>query len=115
MRWMSGRRRFTRYVQFVPSDGCARIVSDCVVEQWDGMLAVVVTSHPAEQGQEFVMQFTLPSGATRLYPVRVLSCALDPRHGPMRFRLHVEATSGATPSTDASNVPVRAPRGSDSR
>jgi hypothetical protein len=89
---MIGRRRFTRYVLPVPADGHARTVSDCVVEQWDGESAVVVTSQAACCGDQLVMQFNSSSGASRLYQVHVVSCETDPRHGPVRFRLHVEVT-----------------------
>ena len=106
---MNGRRRFTRYVPFVPPSGRARIVSDCVVERWDRKSAVVVTDQPAERDHEFVMQFTSPTGATTLYPVRVVSCTPDPRQGPMRFRLHVQLTPQMTAPTDG----APAPRGSD--
>jgi hypothetical protein len=85
-----------------------------VVEKWDRETGVVVTNQPAERDHELVVQFTSPNGATTLYPVRVMSCAPDPRHGPMRFRLHVQLTAttpvdhGPTPSTST-------PRGTDSR
>ena len=96
---MTGRRRFTRYVLLAPADGQARTVSDCVVESWDGESAVVVTSQPARRDEEFVLQFNSPTGASRLYPVRVVSCEIDARHGPMRFRLHVHVPSDLLSST----------------
>jgi hypothetical protein len=88
---MIGRRRFTRYVLLAPADGQARTVSDCVVESWDGESAVLVTSQPARRDDELVLQLNSPTGATRLYPVRVVSFDIDAGHGPMRFRLHVRA------------------------
>ena len=68
-------------------------MSDCVVESWNGESAVVVTSQSARPDEEFMMQFNSPTGAMTLYAVRVVSCEMDPRHGPMRFRLHVEVPS----------------------
>lgn len=35
------------------------------------------------------MQFDSPSGEPALYAMHVLSCEIDPRYGPVRFRLHV--------------------------
>jgi hypothetical protein len=112
--WMSGRRRFARYVPYVPPIGCARLVSDCIVEEWNRDSAVVVTNQPAEHDQEFVVQFTSPTGAMTLYPVRVTSCAPDPRHGPMRFRLHVRLQSDMTvPAQGAARLSLLTPRGFD--
>jgi len=111
---MSGRRRFKRYQTLVPPNGCARIVSDCVVETWDRESAVVVTSEPAERNHELVIQFTSPNGATTSYLVRVMSCALDPRHGPMRFRLHVQLDFNTTrPIHTPPHVSARTSRGSN--
>jgi hypothetical protein len=110
---MVGRRRFTRYLLVPPADGQARTVSDCVVESWDRESAVVVTSQPAERDDAFMLQFTSPAGATTVYPVRVVSCAVDPRHGPMRFRLHVDVTTETTrPTRGIPDVHARTPRGS---
>jgi hypothetical protein len=99
---MIGRRRFTRYVLLAPAAGRARTVSDCVVERWDGTSAVVVTGHPARCDDELVLQFDSPDGVTRSHPVRVVSCDMDPRHGPMQFRLHVQvaATKRPEPTRD---------------
>jgi hypothetical protein len=88
---MIGRRRFTRYVLASPIEGQARTVSDCVVESWDGESAIVVTNQAARCDDRLVLQFNSTSEGTRLFPVRVLSCDIDPRHGPIRFRLHVQA------------------------
>ena len=52
---------------------------------------VVVTSQPARCDEGLVLQLNSQAGATRLYPVRVVSCEMDSRHGPMRFSLHVES------------------------
>ena len=101
---MSGRRRFTRYVLRAPADGQARTVSDCIVESWDGESAVVVTSQPARRDEEFVLQLNSPTGASRLYPVRVVSFEIDGRHGPMRFRLHVRVPSDLPSSTQPGPV-----------
>jgi hypothetical protein len=97
---MSGRRRFTRYVLLVPADGRARTVSDCVVESWDNESAVVVTNQPARCNDTLALQFHSPSGATALYPVRVTSCDMDPRHGPMRFRLRVQMVAETSPGAE---------------
>jgi hypothetical protein len=110
---MNRRRRFTRYVPDVPLTGCARLVSDCIVEEWLRDSAVVVTNQPARCDEEFLLQLTSPSGAMTLRPVRVLSSAPDSRHGPLRFRLHVQLISDvAAPAQDA---PTLSPltRGSD--
>lgn len=96
MRLMNGRRRFTRYVLCVPPTGCARLVSDCIVQEWDRDSAVVVTNQPAERDQEFLVQLMSPTGAMTLYPVRVMSCAPDPLSGSLRFRLHVHMMSYMT-------------------
>jgi hypothetical protein len=109
---MIGRRRFTRYVLLAPAQGQARTVSDCVVESWDDESAIVVTGQSARSGDQLVLEFSSPGGATLLYPVRVVSCALDPRQGPMQFRLHVEVTSDPKQQTDGSlDVLSRKPRG----
>ena len=50
------------------------------------------------------MQFNSPTGATTLYPVRVVSCSMDPRHGPMRFRLHVQAAWHGTADRSQSRL-----------
>lgn len=107
---MIGRRRFTRYVLLLPADGQARTVSDCVVESWDGESAVVVTGQPARCDDRLVLQFNSSGGATRSYPVRVVSCEMDARHGPMRFSLHVEVTVGAKPSPAPLNPVPRTQR-----
>src|SRR5262245_39687447 len=109
---MIGRRRFTRYALVAPARGRARTVSDCVVESWDRESAVVVTNQPAERGDEFVIQVSAPTGTTTLYPVRVVSCAPDARHGPLRFRLEVHVTS-ATETPAPPDVPARTQKGSD--
>jgi hypothetical protein len=90
---MIGRRRFTRYVLPAPADGHARTVSDCVVESWNGESGIVVTGQPAQRDDALMLQFNSSGGATRLYPVRVVSCEMDPRHGPLRFKLHVQAAA----------------------
>jgi hypothetical protein len=94
---MIGRRRFTRYVLLAPAPGRARTVSDCVVEHWDGKSAVVVTGHAARCDDELMLQFDSQDGVTRSHPVRVISCDIDPRHGPMQFRLHVEVAATNRP------------------
>jgi hypothetical protein len=101
---MIGRRRFTRYVLLAPADGQARTVSDCVVESWDGESAVVVTSQPARCDDRLMLQFNSPGGATRLYLVRVVSCEMDARHGPMRFSLHVQVTTDTKPPAARLNL-----------
>jgi len=111
---MSGRRRFARYVPYVPPIGCARLVSDCTVEEWNSDSAVVVTNQPAQRDQEFMVQLTTPTGAMTLYPARVTSCTPDPHHGSMRFRLHVQLHSHMTaPAQGAPRLSLLTPRGSD--
>jgi hypothetical protein len=101
---MIGRRRFTRYALLAPAEGQARTISDCVVESWDGESAVVVTGQPAQCDDRLVLQFNSAGGATRLYPVRVASCDVDARHGPMRFRLHVQVTADTKPPAARLNL-----------
>ena len=111
---MNGRRRFARYVLDVPPDGCARLVSDCTIEEWHRDSAVVVTNLPAKSDEEFVLQLRASTGATMLYPVRVLTCTPDSRHGPLRFRLHVQLMSHTSATAqDGPDVPLSTPRGSD--
>jgi hypothetical protein len=107
---MIGRRRFTRYVLLAPADGRARTVSDCVVEGWDGESAVVVTSQPARCDDRLMLQFNSSGGATRSYPVRVVSCEMDGRHGPMRFKLHVQVTVDTKPPAARLNLLSRTQR-----
>ena len=67
------------------------------VERWEGTSAVVVTGHAARRDDELVLQFDSPDGAKRSHPVRVVSCEMDPRHGPMQFRLRVEIAATDQP------------------
>jgi hypothetical protein len=89
---MIGRRRFNRYVLPAPAQGHARTLSDCVVESWDGESAIVVTAQPALPADVLMLQFTAPGGAIKVYPLRVVSCVMEPQHGPLRFRLKLRGT-----------------------
>jgi hypothetical protein len=90
---MDGRRRFARYLLLSTAKGRARTVSDCVVESWDGESAVVATAQPARPDDNVTLQFNTPAGAARSRQARVLSCEMDTRHGPLRFRLHLQVTA----------------------
>jgi hypothetical protein len=98
----------------MPPDGCARIVSDCIVEKWERASGVVVTNQPADRDDELVLQVTSPTGSTTLCPVRVASCVPDSRHGPMRFRLQVQLiTTASTPIWGGLKSSPRIPQGTD--
>ena len=108
---MNGRRRFARYILFAPLQGLARTFSDCVVESWDEDSGVVVTGHLARNDERLVLQVSSPGGAAGVYPVRVVSCELDARHGPLRYRLHVRVTAGPDQPRGTLHSHPRAPRG----
>jgi hypothetical protein len=109
---MIGRRHFTRYVLLAPpTTGRARTVSDCIVESRDSESAVVATGHPARPDDKVVLQFNSPSGAVRLYQARVVSCELDARHGPLRFRLHLRLTADTDQPGASLDFPARSQQG----
>lgn len=92
---MSDRRRAPRFVFFAPADARARTVHDAVVERWEGDRVVVLTTHAAVTGDEFVLRFSTASGeaATRL--ARVMSTTSDATESVPRYRLMLSLTPTA--------------------
>jgi hypothetical protein len=103
---MPDRRRFPRFLFVGPLDGNIRTVSDCVVETWDGDRAVLLTAHPARQGETYVMQLHSSTGETSTHSVRVVSSTPVEGGGTTRFRLHLSHNAAAS---EARRVGVDAP------
>jgi hypothetical protein len=102
---MADRRRSPRYVFFAPADARACTVHEAVVEQWDGDCAVVLTTHAAVCGDEYLMQFSSPSGEPTRHAARVTSTALDTTGGIIRYRLRLALSSTTSDETVAAVAP----------
>ena len=93
---MPDRRRFARFVFVGPIDGNARTVSDCLVETWDRERAVLMTAHPARQGETYVLQLQSSAGETTTLSVRVVSSTPVEGDGTTRFRVHFAVNPAAS-------------------
>lgn len=98
---MTDRRRSPRYVFHAPADARARTLHEAVIDRWDGDRAIVVTTHAAVRGDEFLLRFVSPSGELAMRSVRVISTAPDTTAATTRYRLTLAVSSTHDSLVDA--------------
>jgi hypothetical protein len=101
---VSNRRRAPRFICLAPADVTARVTFDGVIESWHSDQVVVVASHGAARGDEFLMQCRNSSGQLTAWTVGVLACEPPIGEAAPRYRMTLRA-SPAADGSEVSDVP----------